>query len=142
MSQGLDVNALLQALKNTNNENLMNTDSDKITEMKEKMLKALNLDKPLYEELLKKLEHYRYIDELPDLNFGSFIRWIPLQDPSKIKLTNGGFVCDIKINNGIDIVCKNKMNRYFQFKMGDSLIFQKLSDQERVLLSAMDFLKT
>lgn len=142
MSQGLDVDALLNALKNSSNESLMNTDTSKISQMKSKMLKALNLPESNYQELVQKLEYYRYIDELHELNFGSFIRWIPLQDPSKIKLTNGGFVCDIKINNGIDIVCKNNMNRFFQFKMGDCLIFQKLSEQERVLLSAMDFLNT
>jgi len=142
MSQTLDINALMDALKNENNESIMDNDHDTIKDMKINILKKLNLPIDNFNELMKTLENYKYIDELPELNFGAYIRWINLLNPSKIKLTKGGFVCDIKINEGIDIVCKNKMNRFFQLKMGDCLIFQKLSDQERVLLSAMDFLKT
>lgn len=142
MSQDLDINALMDALKNENNENIMDNNHDTIRDMKIKMLNKLNIPIDKLNALMKTLEHYKYIDELPELNFGAYIRWIPLKNPSEIKLTNGGFVCDVKIEDGINVVCRNKMNRFFQLKMGDCLIFQKLSDQERVLLSAMDFLKS
>ena len=52
---------------------------------------------------------YRFIDELPDLHYGSYIRWITIKDPENIKLTNGGIVCEMKVgDDGIIIVCKNK----------------------------------
>ena len=64
------------------------------------------------------LKNYRFIDELPDLHYGSYIRWITIKDPQNIKLTNGGIVCEMKVgDDGIIVVCKNKMNRFFSFKM-------------------------
>ena len=50
-------------------------------------------------------------------------------------------MCDIKIENGVKIVCKNNINRFFEFKMDECLVFQKITDQEKVLLSALDYLK-
>ena len=78
---------------------------------------------------------------MPDIQFGSYIRWISLKNPDKIKLTNGGIICDIQVkNNGIHIVCRNNMHRFCQLLMSENLIFQKLTDQENVLLSVMDHL--
>ena len=48
---------------------------------------------------------------------------------------------EIKIDlSGIKIVCKNNMNRFFQINMNENLIFQKLNNQENVLLSALDYI--
>jgi hypothetical protein len=41
---------------------------------------------------------------------------------------------------GVYIVCKNKFNYFFQFHFGKSMVFQKLTDQEQILLSALDHL--
>jgi alanine dehydrogenase len=140
MTETFDVDTLLAALKNENNETIMELDNDKIQNMKNNMLEKLNMPKKELAAMKKSLKSYRYIDELPELNFGAYVRWIPLKKTNTAKLTTGGFVCDVKIDEGINIVCKNNMNRHFQFKMGDCLIFQKLSDQEQVLLSAMKYL--
>jgi hypothetical protein len=78
---------------------------------------------------------------LDDLRFGSYVRWISLKNPAVIKLTNGGIVCDIKeVNGDIHIKCKNKMNMLFQVKMSEILLFQKLSEQEEVILKALKYL--
>ena len=45
-------------------------------------------------------------------------------------------------DDGIIIVCKNRMNRFFSFKMNETLIFQRLTEQEQVLLSALDYLNS
>ena len=64
-----------------------------------------------------------------------------LKDPNNLKLTTGGLVCDIKISNDdVIISCKNNYNSFFSFKLNECLVFQKLSDQEKVLLSALDYL--
>ena len=63
-----------------------------------------------------------------------------MKNPENIKLSNGGIVCDIKINEGINIICRNNMHRFFQLKMGECLVFQKLSQQEQVILKALDYL--
>jgi len=93
-------------------------------------------------DIAKKLKEYRYIDDMKELHFGSYIRWITIKNPENIRLTNGGIVCDIKvIKDDIHITCKNNMNRFFQLKMSENIIFQKITDQERVLLKVMDYLK-
>jgi hypothetical protein len=57
-------------------------------------------------------------------------------------LTYCGILCDIKItDNGILIVCKNFLHRHYTFKMDECLIFKKLSNQEKILLNALDYLE-
>ena len=46
------------------------------------------------------------------------------------------------INDRIYIVCKNNSSRMFQLKMDECLIFQKLSQQEQILLKALSYVKT
>ena len=56
-------------------------------------------------------------------------------------MTNGGIVCEIKVcDDGIHVVCKNNMNRMFQLNLSENLVFQRLNDQERVLLAALQYL--
>jgi hypothetical protein len=76
-----------------------------------------------------------------DLEYGYYIRWIPLKNPEKIYLTNGGIICSIEIiKNQIQIRVKNNMNRIFQIKFDECVIFQKITDQEKVILGILDYL--
>jgi hypothetical protein len=137
----MDVNKLMNALDNENNESIMNLTSKKIFEMNFNIIKELHLDKPTTLDYLKKLKGYRYVDELNDLKHGCFIRWIPITDPSYLPLHHCGMICDIKItDNGILITCKNFMHRHYTFKMDECLIFQKLTTQEKVIIHALDHL--
>lgn len=139
----LDINKLLQALENDDNEELLNIDFKTLHAQKEKIVKRLQLPVSEYNKIIKKLHLYRFIDELPDMRYGSYIRWISLKDPDNLKLTNGGIVCEMKVGDtGIVVVCKNRFNHFFQLNMNENLIFQKLSDQEQVLLSALDFINS
>ena len=136
----IDSDQLEKAFNNEENTQLLDLTNKKM-KLKNKMLNKLNLSKKQFKEISKKLENYRYIDELPELKYGSFIRWISLKNPEVIKLSNGGLVMEIKIDlSGIKIVCKNNMNRFFQINMNENLIFQKLNNQENVLLSALDYI--
>ncbi len=36
------------------------------------------------------------------------------------------------------VLCKNNMNRLFQINFDENLIFQKLTDQESIILMALD----
>jgi hypothetical protein len=137
----MDINKLLNALDNDNNENIMNLTTQKILDMNLKILKELHLEKSITLDYYKKLKGYRYVDEIKDLKYGSVIRWIPINDPKYLPLKYCGMICDIKISdNGVFIVCKNFMHKHYTFKMEECLIFQKLTHQERVLLSALDHL--
>ena len=108
-----------------------------------KILKELELNRDETLEILKKLKGYKYVDEMSDLKYGTYIRWIPISNPENIELAKGAIFCEIKItDDGVFIVYKNfgYNNKYFQIKMDECLVFQKLTSQEQVLLSALDHL--
>jgi hypothetical protein len=139
----MDVNKLLQALDDESNENLFNLTTTKILEMNLQVLKELQLDRTETLDILKKLKEYKYVDEMNDLKYGTYLRWIPLNDPENIHLTKGAVFCELNItDNGVLIVCKNLgySTKHFQIKMDECLVFQKLRQQELVLLSALDHL--
>ena len=132
---------LLKALDNENNSSVINLNSRKIKSIKNDMLQKLQMSGSMLKNYHTKLSNYRYVDDLEDIQYGCYIRWIPLQNPAVIKLTNGGTIVDIKIlENGIHIVCKNNMNRIFQIKFDECMIFQKLTEQENVIISVLDYL--
>jgi len=139
----MDVNKLLKALDDETNEDLLNFTTEKIRQMTLQILGELQLTKEETLKLYKKLENYKYVDEMNDLKYGSFIRWIPIEEPNNIYLTQGAIFCEMKITeNGVFCVCKNYgFNiKHFQIAMDKNLIFQKLTEQEQVLLSALDHL--
>ena len=124
------VDLLLNAINNVEHNDIVNL---KITFTK------INSDKQIIienlfnnnevENILNKLQNYKLVDELPDLKYGSYIRWINIKNRSNMKLTNGGLLCDIKIkNSGIILTCKNRINKIFELNMGNNIIFQKLSN--------------
>jgi hypothetical protein len=139
----MDVKKLLKALDDESNENLFNFTSDKLSEMTLNILKELNLSKKETYDLFNKLKNYKYVDEMNDLKYGTYIRWIPIDDHKNIYLTKGALFCDIKITDeGVFCICKNigYNSKHFRISMDKNLIFQKLTDQELVLLSALDHL--
>ena len=67
-----------------------------------------------------------YVDEIPDVKYGSYIRWIPLKNPDNLKLTNGGLVTGIDVCvTGTVLTCKNHLNRFFRVKMDEAMIFKR-----------------
>lgn len=139
----MDVNKLLKALDDESNETLMNFTSNKIKEMNLNIIKELQLPRKDTLEIMNKLKEYKYVDEMNELKYGAYIRWIPIEDPTNIHLTKGALFCEMKItDDGIFCVCKNYgySQRHFQLSMDKNLIFQRLTDQELVLLSALDHL--
>ena len=137
----MDVEQLLKALDNDENEHLINMTSEKLNNMKREILTEIQLSPQEVAEYMQKLREYKYIDEMNHIRHGSFIRWIPISDPENIHLTSGGIICDIKIaDTGVHLVCKNFAKKHYQIKMEECLVFQKLSGQEQVLLAALDHL--
>ena len=137
----LDVNKLLNALENESNSSIMELTTQKIKTHKNNMLQRLQLDRNTLKLFHKKLKQYRYCTDMNDLQYGYYIRWINLKNPENMKLTNGGIIIDIDIiKDCIQLRIKNNMNRIFQIKFDEVMIFQKLSQQEKVILSVLDHL--
>ena len=137
----LDENELKKALENENNESIINLTISEIKSEKNDILQKLQFGKEDLKKNLKKLKEYRYINNINDLNYGCYIRWINLKNIENLKLTNGGFICDIKINDGIEILCRNNFNKLFQLRFDENLIFQKLTEQEKIILNVINNLK-
>jgi hypothetical protein len=112
-------------------------DSKTIKEAKIDMLKEIIDDPKELKEYYKLLKEYRYIDELNELRYGSYIRWFNISKPESLTLLRGGFIADITNKNGINILCKNR-NKFFTIKMDKSVIFQKNTNQEKLLIQILD----
>ena len=136
----MDMDKLMKSLEKEENISLLDLTTEKINAMVNKVLLELDLPKKVHIEYMNKLAHYKYVDELSDLRYGSYIRWIPISNPNKIRLEKGSTFCDVKVSDsGLSLICKGYA-RHFQLSFDENLIFQKLSDQEMVLLSALDHL--
>jgi len=137
----MDVDTLLKALDNEQNTHLLELTNKKIKHMKEDILSQLHLTQEEKHTITKKLKEYRYVDGMNELTYGSFIRWIPITDPDNIFLTTTAIFCEFKIKeDGVHFLYKNFNNRFAQMKMDECLLFQKMSLQEKVLLTALDHL--
>jgi hypothetical protein len=140
-----------KALDNKKNELFLNLTTKKINMMNKEILSKLYLSKQECRDILSKLNGYRYVDNIDDIREGVFIRWInilKLQNMSSnaniTLLERGATVSQLKESDeGIMIVCKNVFGRSsFTIKMEECLIFQKITDQEKLILSVVDYLDT
>ena len=116
--------------------------SSEIKEMKNNILQRMLFDRDELKMYHKLLTHYRYIDEIDELKYGSYVRWFKLKEKETLKLMKGGFIVEIKQNNKneIVIVCKN-YGRLFSLKMNETIIFQKNTSQEELLIKLLDYVK-
>ena len=139
-----DISEVLNnAIDDDTNETLLGLTTAKIKEMNLKVINELCLPKEEALGIMRKLNDYKYVDEMDDLKYGTYIRWIKLNDPDDLNLTKGAIFSDIKITDqGVNLICKNfgDSSKRFTIKMDECLIFRKLTNQELVLLSALDHL--
>ncbi len=141
----MDENELMEkAVNNSKNDSIVKLNSFKIARGKKMILNELNLNKNEQQDILNKLLNYRLVDEIKDIEVGNYIRWISIkEDVEEIKLTNGGHIVSLEIeNDGLHIKCKNRFNNIFEIRLDENIIFQKLTDQEELLLKVIDYLET
>jgi hypothetical protein len=141
-AMSLNVEDLLKALDNENNTGIAGLTTTKIKKEKNDILQKLQLSGKELKDLHTRLKDYRYINELNDIQMGRYIRWIPLNtETAEIKLTKGAFMVNTFLNeDGACLLCRNTYRRPIVVKFDKVLIFQKLSEQEQILISAIDFL--
>lgn len=135
-----DLEFLDKSLQNSNNKNISKLTFENINLQKSNIIGELNLSKKESKNLLNRLKDYQYVDEVPELVEGRYIRWVNITNPNNIKLTNGGILCEIKIQDYVTLVLKNNINRFFQINLDENLVFQRLTDQEKIILYAIDII--
>lgn len=131
-----------KALENENNASISTLNTRKITAEKLRFLRKLSLPDDVLQDYMHKLKYYRHVDDLNGVMHGAYIRWIDLKNPERIALARGAIICDIKIGQtGVLLLCKTHPTpAMFYVSMDECLIFQRLTDQERIILVAMDHL--
>ena len=142
MSDDIDqTNSLLmRAIDNDNNASMDGLTSSSVKAAKNEVLQKLGVMGTCLKEYHRKLKDYRFIEDLEGLRYGGYVRWIDLTG-DELRLTNGGIVCEMGVSNtGVLVTCRNNMGRLFSFNLSECVVFQKLSDQEKILLSALDYL--
>mgnify|MGYP001158762454 CR=1 FL=1 len=130
------------AIDETNDSTVEYLTSGKIQEHKTKIFDEMNLNMRERERAHKSLKFYRYISDLNEFKYGMFIRWYSLKKfkQRELKLEMGGFISDIKIvTDDVHIICKNIFGKHVQIKIGENIIFQKITDQEKVIISVVDY---
>ena len=139
----MEAEKISKALDNSQNEIFLNLTTKKIRKQKLKVINNLGFPIEIIKILMEKLKDYRYVDEINHLKRGVYIRWFDLKNPEQLNLQRGGTISDIKITDTCTLIaCRNNYgNSHFHIKMDECLIFQKITDEERIILSAMDYLE-
>jgi hypothetical protein len=87
----------------------------------------------------QKLVGYRLVDEIYQLHKGKHVRWIRLEHPEKLMV--GGILVDIRFtDNGVNLLCRLHTGRFTQYRFDQCLTYQKLSDEEQMILALYEHL--
>ena len=127
---------------------MINLDTEKNDYLSDKSLKSLmtenreivstlcEIKDDKVDTICKSLDVYRFVDEIYDLHIGKHVRWIRKSDPN-YGLRFGGIVVDIKfLDLGTHVLIFNRYisKKPIQYKFDDVLTFQKLSNEEQLIL--------
>ena len=118
------------------------TDHTTINKQKNTILSQLLETEKERRAYRKLLVDYRYVDEMDEFRIGSYVRYFNIQKEHGLELLRGGFIVDIQIREEkVYLLCKNGANKFFKIPLHDSIIFQKNTKQEKLLLDILDHLK-
>jgi len=135
----IDTEMLNKALENSNNDDIINLSYDIIEKSKIKLYRIINMNDSEIVKLKKQLENYIFIDTIDKLKIGNYLRWFKVEEKYLYK---GGFLMDIIIaNENINLLMKNITNKSFTIVFNNIYLFKKLSNQENIILKAMEYLQ-
>lgn len=96
--------------------------------------------------MAQSLLEYRFVDKISDLHAGKAIKWLkispPETDDTKAKMKSGAICGGVRFrDDGAYILCVSINGKnFFQLKYDDHLIYQKLSNDELLILTLYDYL--
>jgi hypothetical protein len=139
----MDIDAILSAMNKTENNTIANLTLKKIAARRHEILSSLNLTPEKLAEFERKLSLYRVIENPYDLKHNQMIRWIPLRSlETRPYLTLGGTLFRIRENpeEGIHNVTIRNVKRFvFNIKFELNIVFQRLSEEELLILRAVEY---
>ena len=139
----IDIQSLLEKVENNDAGYLENKTLKDISEEVFESLNRIDLPNSSIMSYCLRLTGYRLVDRICDLRNGRMMRWIKIGGSANGGLTNGGILMSVKIeNSGVQLLCRNNMNRFFNVKFDDCLIYQKLTMEEQLILMSSDYVET
>lgn len=121
----------------------MNLTSEKIRMIHLRLFTSMDLGADMIIRLLGKIENYMYISNLHSIVFGSIVRILQtFEIPSEMpKMHVPCIVCDIVLTDEHPLIRLKTLysNRYFSISMLNCIVFQKLTPEEQLILSALDY---
>lgn len=130
-----ELNFLSKAINNENNENISLLNKESIISEKDEIFNKLDISNAKKNQLIKSLKGYRYVEDLQEIIEGRYLRWL-INKNDNISLSNGGILVEIKITDTVNLVLKNNRNQIFQINLDDNIVFQKLTEQEKIIILA------
>ncbi len=138
----IDENELLDALENETNSSIVNLTNRKIKEHKNTILQQIFSKKDDLKKYHKVLKDYRYCNDMRDIQYGFFVRWFNLKDEDNISLKKGAVILDMLIvEGGVQLLLKTFRNNLFKIKFDEVVLFQKISREEKLILSVLEYLE-
>jgi hypothetical protein len=130
----------LETILEKDNHTISNKSYTKIKNDKNDILQKLGLSRDNLKKFNEKLKDYRYIDEISDIMSGNFCRWINLNNNTNIKLNNGGIILNIIISEKGPLITVKIFNGYITINANNILLFQKINNDEKLLLKVMKYI--
>ena len=132
---------LQRAVDNPDNEKIKNSTFQELKREKNEILQQLPVSGEMVKYFHEKLEQYRFCSDTEDIRPGNYIRWIPLDkdpidlDKRTVRVIN---VIETKDEN-IYVKCTINNHYYLNIDFSKCLIFQKLSEQEELILNVIQY---
>lgn len=132
---------IIRAIDDIDDVEILQMTTDKMHKLTKQALGSLNLSSELHAKYLIALQDYKYVDELSNIHPGRFIRFIPINNDigKAMKLSAVSIVNEILIMpDGIKIVYKNFSGKHYSFFFDDYIVFQKLTNDEYIIMQAIN----
>ena len=96
-----------------------------------------NYDSEIRDKWLRSLSMYRAVNDLRELRMGHHCRWIVHKNNT---LHKGGYLTKVDFReNGVYLLCELLKRFKMQVKMDDTVVFQKMTAEEWVVVMANDY---
>jgi len=137
----MEYNKFINALNNPENEDIKMITLQEIKNIKNDILQQLPVSGKIIKSWHNILKNYKYCSEIDNIKLGCFIKWISLKNET-INLKNVAAcvmaIKEVDENNKIYITCRIG-KRFFNIIFSENLIFQKLTQQEDIILNVIDY---
>lgn len=135
----IDIDKLLEDIESETTEYL----EGKTVEIIYNRIKTVIINSCFFQNtdsIIEKLIGYRYIERVCELRLGVYCRWI---NKTSKKLEAGGIIISTKIcDEGIQVICKTAFGRHVSFRFNESIVFQKLTVEEQLILLAYEHIQS